>query len=88
MSARAGPRLPSTFEAVTLAGLAPDGGLYVPDALAGDDARPRSRVAGLNYVETAVRVCTPFVGDALTEDELRALLTTAYRRSATPRSRR
>jgi threonine synthase len=66
------------FEAVTLAGLAPDGGLYVPGhwpVLSRDTIRD---LAGLDYVETAVRVCAPFVGDALTAGELRGLLTTAY----------
>ncbi len=63
------------FESVTLAGLASDGGLYVPDALPRIDV---GSLAGLSYVETAVRVCLPFVGDALSEAELRALLTEAY----------
>ena len=35
-------------------------------------------MAGLSYVETAVRVCTPFVGDSLTEPELRGILASAY----------
>ena len=66
------------FEAVTLAGLAPDGGLYLPEEwpqLSHDDI---AALAGLDYVETAVRVCLPFVGDALTETELRVLLRAAY----------
>jgi len=66
------------FEAVTLAGLASDGGLYVPASwpvFTPDEIRAMRE---LDYVETAVRVCTPFVGDALTEAELRALLTQAY----------
>ncbi|HCB77177.1 MAG TPA: threonine synthase, partial [Erythrobacter sp.] len=33
---------------------------------------------GLSYIETAVRVMGAFTGDALTEDELRALATEAY----------
>ena len=63
------------FESVTLAGLASDGGLYVPETLPQIDV---AALAGLSYVETAVRVCLPFVGDALTEAELRSLLTEAY----------
>ncbi len=66
------------FEGVTLAGLASDGGLYVPDHWPTLSAAAIRDLAGLDYVETAVRVCTPFVGDALTEAELRALLKTAY----------
>ncbi len=66
------------FEGVTLAGLASDGGLYVPEhwpQLASDEI---AAMAGLSYVETAVRVCTPFVGDSLSEAELRRILGTAY----------
>src|SRR3546814_18080448 len=35
-------------------------------------------LAGLSYVETAVRVMLPFVGDSLDEEELRDLCTQAY----------
>ncbi len=66
------------FEGATLAGLASDGGLYVPriwpkltrDEIAG--------LAGKSYVETAVAVMRPFVADSLSDDELRALCTQAY----------
>ncbi len=66
------------FASVTLAGLASDGGLYVPrvwPVLSRDEI---ADLAGLDYVETAVRVCAPFVGDVLGEAELRALLGRAY----------
>ncbi len=66
------------FKAVTLAGLASDGGLYVPESWPRFDKAEIAAMAGLSYVETAVRVCAPFVGDALTEVELRDLLTRAY----------
>ncbi len=66
------------FEGVTLAGLASDGGLYVPAAWPRFSEAEIAAMAGLSYVETAVRVCAPFVGDALTEAELRGLLTRAY----------
>ncbi|AHE57070.1 threonine synthase [Sphingomonas sanxanigenens] len=68
------------FEAVTLAGLASDGGLYIPEAWPRFSADEIAALAGLSYVETAVRVMAPFVGDALGEDELRALCTQAYGR--------
>ena len=68
------------FEGVTLAGLAADGGLYVPESWPVFTATDIADLAGLSYVETAVRVCLPFVGDALTEDDLRAILTAAYSR--------
>lgn len=70
------------FEDVTLAGLAADGGLYLPDVWPTMTADEIAALAGLSYVETAVRVMTPFVGDALSEDELRDLCTQAYGRFA------
>ncbi len=66
------------FEAVALAGLAPDGGLYVPDAWPQFSRDEIAALAGLDYVETAVRVCRPFVAGALTDDELRGILARAY----------
>ena len=68
------------FEAATLAGLASDGGLYVPEAWPGLTRDEIAALAGLSYVETAVRVMLPFVGDALGADELRGLCAEAYGR--------
>ena len=68
------------FRDVTLAGLALDGGLYVPDAWPAMTPDQIAGLAGLSYAETAVRVMTPFVGDALTTDELRDLCERAYGR--------
>jgi threonine synthase len=70
------------FEAVTLAGLASDGGLYLPDSWPQFSREDILALRGLSYVETAVRVMAPFIGDALTEDELRGLCTAAYSRFA------
>ena len=68
------------FEQVTLAGLASDGGLYVPaewPRLSADDLRA---LRGASYVDTAVAVMRPFVGDALEASELRDLCEQAYGR--------
>ncbi|WP_116090858.1 threonine synthase [Sphingomonas crusticola] len=70
------------FEAVTLAGLASDGGLYVPEAWPTFTRDQIAALAGLSYVDTAVAVLTPFVGGALAPTELRALCETAYGRFA------
>jgi threonine synthase len=67
------------FEAVTLAGLARDGGLYVPSHVPVFSADDFNAMRGLSYVETAVRVLTPFMRDHVSESELRALLTEAYK---------
>ncbi|BAK65519.1 threonine synthase [Sphingobium sp. SYK-6] len=70
------------FEGATLAGLASDGGLYLPERWPTFTAADLSAMRGLSYVETAVRVILPFVGDSLSEDELRDLCTQAYGRFA------
>ncbi|MBB5984844.1 threonine synthase [Sphingobium lignivorans] len=70
------------FEGATLAGLASDGGLYLPERWPTFTAEDLSAMRGLSYVETAVRVILPFVGDSLSEDELRDLCTQAYGRFA------
>lgn len=68
------------FEDVTLAGLASDGGLYLPERWPTFTAAEIGAMQGLSYVETAVRVMTPFVAGSLTPDELRELCTAAYGR--------
>ena len=70
------------FREVTLAGLANDGGLYLPDAWPRLSRDEIAALATLSYVETAVRVMLPFVGDSLSEEELRSLCTEAYGRFA------
>ena len=66
------------FRGVTLTGLASDGGLYVPAALPRWTPNEIAALRDCDYVETAARVCAPFVGDALSPAELRAMLTRAY----------
>ncbi len=68
------------FRAVTLTGLAADGGLYVPEAWPTLSRDEIARLAGLSYVDTAVAVMTPFVAGVLTADELRGLCDAAYAR--------
>lgn len=70
------------FEGATLAGLASDGGLYLPERWPHFSPADFAAMRGLSYVETAVRVIAPFVGDNLSEDELRNLCTQAYGRFA------
>ncbi len=66
------------FRGVTLAGLASDGGLYVPRSWPQFSAGDITALAGLDYVETAVRVMSPFVAGSLSEDDLRTLCKAAY----------
>ncbi len=73
-----GAAAPLDFRGVTLAGLASDGGLYVPSRWPRFSADDIAALAGLDYVETAVRVMMPFVAGSLDEGELRRLCRAAY----------
>ena len=66
------------FREATLTGLATDGGLYLPTAWPRFLPNEFEQLATASYAETAVTVLRPFVGDTLTEDELRALVDGAY----------
>ena len=50
------------FNDVLLAGLASDGGLYLPKSWPQFDASFIREMRDLNYAELAVRVMTPFLG--------------------------
>ena len=73
-----------SFREVTLAGLAADGGLYVPEAWPTLSHGDIAALAGLSYVDTAVAVMAPFVEGDLTREELHGLCTQAYGRFAHP----
>ncbi|MBH5322084.1 threonine synthase [Aurantiacibacter sediminis] len=69
---------PLDFEGVTLAGLASDGGLYVPEEWPRFSQDEIAAMAGLPYAELAVRVMAPFTAGSLSDDELRNLCQAAY----------
>jgi threonine synthase len=69
---------PCGFEAVLLAGLAADGGLYLPDAWPRIERDELEALQGASYQEVAARVLAPFVGDDLSAAELRELIEAAY----------
>ena len=70
------------FRDVTLAGLASDGGLYLPESWPSFSREQIAAMQGLSYVDTAVAVMLPFVTGTLTGAELRGLCTQAYGRFA------
>src|SRR5579864_2211407 len=72
----AGPK-PAThsFEDVLLAGLAEDGGLFVPESLPKLDF---ARLKGLPYADLAARIVGLFAGDSFGSGELRRLTEAAY----------
>ncbi len=66
------------FEGVTLAGLASDGGLYLPAQWPRFTEAQIRDMRGLSYPDLAARVMAPFVAGSLTEDELLALCHKVY----------
>jgi threonine synthase len=67
-----------SFTEVLLAGLAKDGGLYVPDQLPGLSTAELAGYAGLPYAELAARVVPLFSGETFEASELRRLTAEAY----------
>jgi threonine synthase len=63
---------------VLLAGLAEDGGLYVPDQVPGLSTAELAGYAGLPYAELAARVVPLFSGETFEASELRRLTAAAY----------
>lgn len=66
------------FEDVLLAGLARDGGLYVPESWPQFSSEDIRAMRGLPYSEIAVRVMLPFLGGAISESDFRAIVEDAY----------
>jgi threonine synthase len=66
------------FVEATLAGLARDGGLYVPTAWPRIEPEAIAALAGRPYAEVAVEVMRPFVGDAISEHDLARMTREAY----------
>ncbi|MGH7030283.1 MAG: threonine synthase, partial [Stellaceae bacterium] len=81
VSTRDPRRQPETysFEDVLLAGLAEDGGLYVPDHLPVLGGAIVHGYAGLPYAELAARIMALFAGDSFSMTEWRSMTTAAYR---------
>ncbi len=66
------------FEGVTLAGLASDGGLYLPAEWPRFSEAEIRAMRGLAYPDLAARIMAPFVTPSLTESELLALCHAVY----------
>ncbi len=75
---------PLGFEGVMLAGLARDGGLYLPAEWPQFSKAEIAALAGRTYGEVAYRVMRPFVGDAFDETTFRRLIGEAYASFETP----
>ena len=73
-----------SFEDVLLAGLARDGGLYVPQTWPTLSAEKIASFAGMPFSDVAVEVMTPFVGDSIDRPTLKAMAQEAYGRFGHP----
>jgi threonine synthase len=69
---------PLDFVEVTLAGLARDGGLYVPESWPKLSQQEIGKFSGRPYAEVALEVIRPFVGDAIATTELSRMVREAY----------
>lgn len=67
-----------SFEDVVLTGLAPDGGLYVPETIPSFSKEEIASWAGLPYQELAFKVMKPFIAGALSDEEFKKIINDAY----------
>jgi len=67
-----------------LAGLARDGGLYVPQTWPVVPPETIASFAGMPFADVAVEVIHPFTGGAISRDELHGMATAAYARFEHP----
>ena len=73
-----------TFNDVLLSGLAPDGGLFVPEQWPTFSEHEIARFKDLPYPELALRVLKPFVGDDIAEAALAGIIDGAFANFDTP----
>jgi len=69
---------PQSFEQVVLAGLAPDGGLFVPETIPTFSQDEIASWAGLSYTDLAFKVMSPFVAGAVSDNELKRIIDLSY----------
>ena len=72
----AAPKL--NFEDVLLTGLAVDGGLYLPEKWPKFSKNDLNRLAGLSYVDLAVEIIQPYVGNDISKSDLADLIKESY----------
>ncbi len=67
-----------SFTDVLLAGMAPDGGLYVPDRWPDLDRRLLDHMQGMSYADIALQIIPSFTGDDIDKDALHRIVTDTY----------
>lgn len=73
-----GDATPLSFEEVVLTGLAPDGGLYVPESLPTFSQEEIASWAGLSYQDLAFKIIEPFVDGEIPADDLKKIIDNSY----------
>jgi threonine synthase len=66
------------FKQVLLTGLAPDGGLFVPEQLPQFSAADMESFKQLSYPELALKIISPFVADEIPEADLSRIIHESY----------
>ncbi len=69
---------PQSFETVLLSGMAPDGGLFVPETWPRLDPVLTAKLAGQSYADIAYHIVREFAGDVLPAADLRAIVDETY----------
>lgn len=67
-----------TFSDILLSGLAPDGGLYVPDQWPEMDMNWLSRISGLSYGSLASQLIQPFIGKDIPDGDIQEIIENTY----------
>ncbi len=67
-----------SFQRALFEGLAPDGGLYMPNSLPTLERGEIDALDGLSYPEVAFRILSKYLGDELTEEVLGEICSSAY----------
>ncbi|ACK50220.1 threonine synthase [Methylocella silvestris BL2] len=73
-----GEAAPLSFTQTLLAGLAPDGGLYLPESYPRLDAERIASFSGKSYTDVTEAVISPFIGGEIVPAALRAMIDDAY----------
>tara|TARA_X000001036_G_scaffold29430_1_gene24314 strand:- start:1973 stop:3361 length:1389 start_codon:yes stop_codon:yes gene_type:complete len=69
---------PQNFEQVLLSGLAPDGGLFIPQTLPTFSAEQIEAMKSLQYADLALEIVTPFVDGEIPTSQLRKVIDESY----------
>lgn len=72
------PGDPKSFTDVLLSGMAPDGGLYIPDSWPELDHKLLDHLVGVPYATIASQIITPFIGNSIDESAFQAMLEDTY----------